>query len=461
MSEAMYASAADVLERGIAGHVKWYSLRRRYGFIERADGGSDVFVHQSAIDKSRMVKTYLRTLRDGEEVMFDIVKGNKGPQAAAVSGPGGADVRGSPHFMFQFYRFRKMVAERNHSDDMDSEHIADKEEAPVKKVTLKKQRKRERKPPQPENAKSEADGANLQTMDAEPQPKDATPQAEEPMPKPEEAKPQAKEPTPKPVEAEPQAEEPMPKPEEPTPQPVEVTPEAEEATPEAEEATPEAEEATPEAEEATPEAEEATPEAEEATPPAKEATPQSEEATPQTKEDTAQANEVTPEAKDVKHHPKDAKHHPKDAKHHPKDAKHQPKDAKPHSKDTKTHAKDVKARKGAKAHPKNVKSHDVVDALKNMSLENPKKGKSEELASVDESGDGKKPSPAAAPTKNVSSKAVLVIDMDDLSSADEAEELIDSVTDSKLECLKKEPVQAKASAAELDDLRSVDEVTAE
>lgn len=51
--------------------VKWYSVRGKYGFIAREDGKSDVFVHQSAISKSGIVRYFLRTLADEEEVLFD------------------------------------------------------------------------------------------------------------------------------------------------------------------------------------------------------------------------------------------------------------------------------------------------------------------------------------------------------------------------------------------------------
>jgi CspA family cold shock protein len=60
------------------GKVKWFSAQKGYGFIECEDG-QDVFVHFSAI-KSEGYKT----LEEGQKVQFDIVQGEKGPQAKDV-----------------------------------------------------------------------------------------------------------------------------------------------------------------------------------------------------------------------------------------------------------------------------------------------------------------------------------------------------------------------------------------
>ncbi|VDP56915.1 unnamed protein product [Heligmosomoides polygyrus] len=81
------------IQTGLKGHVKWYSVLGHYGFISRADGKPDIFVHQSAIAKSQTEKFYLRTLADEEEVEFDIVEGRKGPEASNVTGPNGGNVK--------------------------------------------------------------------------------------------------------------------------------------------------------------------------------------------------------------------------------------------------------------------------------------------------------------------------------------------------------------------------------
>jgi CspA family cold shock protein len=63
----------------ITGKVKWFNNAKGYGFIER-DGGSDVFVHFSAVQGNGF-----RTLEEGQGVEFEIVDGPKGPQAGNVT----------------------------------------------------------------------------------------------------------------------------------------------------------------------------------------------------------------------------------------------------------------------------------------------------------------------------------------------------------------------------------------
>ncbi|MHB1418255.1 MAG: cold-shock protein [Bacillota bacterium] len=60
------------------GKVKWFNAEKGYGFIESSEGG-DVFVHFSAIQSEGF-----KTLEEGQKVEFDVVQGNRGPQAANV-----------------------------------------------------------------------------------------------------------------------------------------------------------------------------------------------------------------------------------------------------------------------------------------------------------------------------------------------------------------------------------------
>lgn len=60
------------------GKVKWFNAEKGFGFIE-TEGGSDVFVHFSAIQGDGF-----KTLDEGQRVQFNVVQGNRGPQAENV-----------------------------------------------------------------------------------------------------------------------------------------------------------------------------------------------------------------------------------------------------------------------------------------------------------------------------------------------------------------------------------------
>ncbi len=68
---------ADVAQ--YRGTVKWFNNAKGYGFLGR-DGGPDVFVHYSSIQREGY-----KSLKEGDEVEFDIIQGAKGPQADQVA----------------------------------------------------------------------------------------------------------------------------------------------------------------------------------------------------------------------------------------------------------------------------------------------------------------------------------------------------------------------------------------
>ena len=61
------------------GKVKWFNARKGYGFIEKEDG-TDIFCHFSVVN----VEGY-KTLRDGQEVEFEIETNEKGERATNVT----------------------------------------------------------------------------------------------------------------------------------------------------------------------------------------------------------------------------------------------------------------------------------------------------------------------------------------------------------------------------------------
>ena len=63
----------------LTGTVKWFNDAKGFGFIAR-EGGPDVFVHFSAIESQGF-----KSLQEGDRVEFEIVQGQKGPQAANVT----------------------------------------------------------------------------------------------------------------------------------------------------------------------------------------------------------------------------------------------------------------------------------------------------------------------------------------------------------------------------------------
>ena len=62
-----------------SGVVKWFDVKKGFGFIQGPDGGKDVFVHYSAIEGDGF-----RSLKDGESVEYELSESDRGPQATNV-----------------------------------------------------------------------------------------------------------------------------------------------------------------------------------------------------------------------------------------------------------------------------------------------------------------------------------------------------------------------------------------
>ncbi|HAD24025.1 MULTISPECIES: cold shock domain-containing protein [Kandleria] len=62
------------------GKVKWFKADKGYGFITAEGNDKDIFVHYSAINIDGF-----KTLEEGQTVEFDIVEGDRGPQASNVT----------------------------------------------------------------------------------------------------------------------------------------------------------------------------------------------------------------------------------------------------------------------------------------------------------------------------------------------------------------------------------------
>lgn len=59
------------------GTVKWFNTQKGYGFIQPDEGGNDVFVHISAVERAGMM-----SLNEGQKISYELEKGRNGKYAA-------------------------------------------------------------------------------------------------------------------------------------------------------------------------------------------------------------------------------------------------------------------------------------------------------------------------------------------------------------------------------------------
>jgi CspA family cold shock protein len=74
-----YPSTADRVTVEANGTVKWYNAEKAFGFIVRDDGGKDIFVHASALERCGIMG-----LAEGQRVAVDVADGQKGPEAVSL-----------------------------------------------------------------------------------------------------------------------------------------------------------------------------------------------------------------------------------------------------------------------------------------------------------------------------------------------------------------------------------------
>lgn len=67
------------LKKMANGTVKWFNAQKGYGFIQPEDGGADVFVHISAVERAG-----LSTLNDGQKLSFELQRDPKKGKSSAV-----------------------------------------------------------------------------------------------------------------------------------------------------------------------------------------------------------------------------------------------------------------------------------------------------------------------------------------------------------------------------------------
>uniref|UniRef100_H0XNG3 CSD domain-containing protein n=1 Tax=Otolemur garnettii TaxID=30611 RepID=H0XNG3_OTOGA len=115
--------------------VKWFNVKKT-SFVNSNHTEGDVFIHQTAINKNNPRK-YLHSVRDRETVEFDVAEGERGTEAANVTGPGGIPVQGSKcsansnyYRCYPHHRCLPHNSQQNYQNSQSRENIEGSEIAP-------------------------------------------------------------------------------------------------------------------------------------------------------------------------------------------------------------------------------------------------------------------------------------------------------------------------------------------
>uniref|UniRef100_A0A2K6P1S2 Y-box binding protein 3 n=1 Tax=Rhinopithecus roxellana TaxID=61622 RepID=A0A2K6P1S2_RHIRO len=158
-----------VLATKVLGTVKWFNVRNGYGFINRY---VCVYLH-TAIKKNNPRK-YLRSVGDGETVEFDVVEGEKGAEAANVTGPDGVPVEGS-RYAADRRRYRRGYYGRRRGPPRNAGEIGEMKDGvpegaqlqgPVHRNPTYRPRYRSRGPPRPRPAPAVGEAEDKENQQA-------------------------------------------------------------------------------------------------------------------------------------------------------------------------------------------------------------------------------------------------------------------------------------------------------